>query len=566
MSDSAVERESMEVDVLYVGAGPATLASAYHLVKQIEAHNAKAEQSGDAPIEPPTILVIEKAASVGDHQLSGAVVNTKAVQELMPDFVEQGFPTEHICTNDMFYAFTRSMTIKSPIVPPMFKKKGYHVASLSNIVKWLAEKCEEAGIEIYPGFAAKEILTENGRVLGVRTGDMGVDKDGKHKATYQPGMDILAKVTVLGEGVRGSCTKQLIAEFGLEGLNPDTYETGIKEIWRIKPEKHMPGRVIHGSLYPDFFTQINGMWLYDMKDNLISFGVVTPLNSADPHNDPHMAAQIFKTTPFMRDLLEGGELIRYGAKTVPSGGLYSQPKLYCNGAVLVGDSANFLNIMKLSGVHTGMKSGMLAAEAIVDALATEDYSTNTLGGYTERYRASWLYQEHLEGRNFTGSNDIAPIFGMAVNIPLMLITGGRGLIDPIKTHPGYEVMKKLWELPPEKRKKKEIEFDGVLTFSKEHLVGFSGTQHEVDQPSHLVVADLELCATTCREEYGNPCESFCPAAVYEMVDDSEKPGEKKLLIHHENCVHCKTCDIADPYQVITWTTPEGGEGPDYTNM
>ena len=566
MSDSAVERESMEVDVLYVGAGPATLASAYHLVKQIEAHNAKAEQSGDAPIEPPTILVIEKAASVGDHQLSGAVVNTKAVQELMPDFVEQGFPTEHICTNDMFYAFTRSMTIKSPIVPPMFKKKGYHVASLSNIVKWLAEKCEEAGIEIYPGFAAKEILTENGRVLGVRTGDMGVDKDGKHKATYQPGMDILAKVTVLGEGVRGSCTKQLIAEFGLEGLNPDTYETGIKEIWRIKPEKHMPGRVIHGSLYPDFFTQINGMWLYDMKDNLISFGVVTPLNSADPHNDPHMAAQVFKTTPFMRDLLEGGELIRYGAKTVPSGGLYSQPKLYCNGAVLVGDSASFLNIMKLSGVHTGMKSGMLAAEAIVDALATEDYSTNTLGGYTERYRASWLYQEHLEGRNFTGSNDIAPIFGMAVNIPLMLITGGRGLIDPIKTHPGYEVMKKLWELPPEKRKKKEIEFDGVLTFSKEHLVGFSGTQHEVDQPSHLVVADLELCATTCREEYGNPCESFCPAAVYEMVDDSEKPGEKKLLIHHENCVHCKTCDIADPYQVITWTTPEGGEGPDYTNM
>ena len=566
MSDSAVERESMEVDVLYVGAGPATLASAYHLVKQIEAHNAKAEQSGDAPIEPPTILVIEKAASVGDHQLSGAVVNTKAVQELMPDFVEQGFPTEHICTNDMFYAFTRSMTIKSPIVPPMFKKKGYHVASLSNIVKWLAEKCEEAGIEIYPGFAAKEILTENGRVLGVRTGDMGVDKDGKHKATYQPGMDILAKVTVLGEGVRGSCTKQLIAEFGLEGLNPDTYETGIKEIWRIKPEKHMPGRVIHGSLYPDFFTQINGMWLYDMKDNLISFGVVTPLNSADPHNDPHMAAQVFKTTPFMRDLLEGGELIRYGAKTVPSGGLYSQPKLYCNGAVLVGDSASFLNIMKLSGVHTGMKSGMLAAEAIVDALATEDYSTNTLGGYTERYRASWLYQEHLEGRNFTGSNDIAPIFGMAVNIPLMLITGGRGLIDPIKTHPGYEVMKKLWERPPEKRKKKEIEFDGVLTFSKEHLVGFSGTQHEVDQPSHLVVADLELCATTCREEYGNPCESFCPAAVYEMVDDGEKPGEKKLLIHHENCVHCKTCDIADPYQVITWTTPEGGEGPDYTNM
>ncbi len=567
MSDAAIERESMEVDVLYVGAGPASLASAYHLVRQIEAHNKKAEQSGGDTIETPTILIIEKAAAVGDHQLSGAVVNPRAIAELMPDFVEQGFPTEHMCTHDMFYAFTRSMTIKSPIVPPMFKKRGYHVASVSNIVKWLAEKCEAVGIEIYPGFAAKEILTENGRVLGIRTGDMGVDKNGKPKGTFQPGMDILAKVTVLGEGVHGNCTKQLIADFGLEGLNPPTYETGIKEIWRVKPEKHQPGRVIHGSLYPDFFTQINGMWLYDMKDNLVSYGFVTPLNSSDPHNDPHMASQVFKTTPFMRDLLDGAELVRYGAKTVPSGGLYSQPKLYCDGAVLIGDSANFLNIMKLSGVHTGMKSGMLAAEAIVDALATGDFSTATLGGYMERYRASWLYQEHMEARNFTGSNDIAPIFGMAVNIPLMLITGGRGLIDPIKTHPDHEAMKKLWELAPEKRKKRqEIEFDGVLTFSKEHLVGFSGTQHEVDQPSHLVVADRDLCATTCREEYGNPCESFCPAAVYEMVDDSDKPGAKKLMIHHENCVHCKTCDIADPYQVITWTTPEGGEGPDYTLM
>ena len=563
---SEPERESMEVDVLYVGAGPATLASAYHLMKRVEAYNEKAEQSGGTPIEPPTILVIEKAASVGDHQLSGAVINPKAIAELIPDFVEQGFPTDYVCDKDMFYAFTRSMTLKSPITPPMFKKRGYHIASLSNVVKWLAEKCEALGIEIYPGFSAAEILTDGRKVLGVRTGDMGIDAHGNKKGTYQPGMDILAKVTVLGEGVRGSCTRQLLDKFEMHGENPQTYETGIKELWRVKPEKHMPGRVIHGSLFPDFFNQINGMWLYDMKDNIVSFGYVTPLTSENPNNDPHLGSQIFKTTPFMRDLLEGAELVRYGAKAIPAGGLYAQPKLYCDGALLVGDSASMLNIMKLSGVHQAMKSGMLAAETIIDAIAQDDFTTSTLGGYSERYRASWAYQEHVEGRNFSGSNEIHPLFGMAINIPLILITGGRGLIDPIKTHPGYQNMKKLWELPAELRKPEELEFDNVLTFSKEHLVGFSGTQHEADQPSHLVVADRDLCATTCAEEYGNPCEKFCPAAVYEMVDDTENPGKKKLFIHHENCVHCKTCDIADPYQVITWTTPQGGEGPDYTNM
>jgi len=563
---SQPERESMEVDVLYVGAGPATLASAYHLMKQIEAYNEMAEQGGREPIEPPTILVIEKAASVGDHQLSGAVVNPKAIEELMPDFVEQGFPTEHVCTHDYFYAFLKSFTLKSPITPPMFKKKGYHIASLSNVVKWMAEKCEELGIEIYPGFSADQILTEDGRVVGVRTGDMGVDKDGKPKSTFQPGMDIFAKVTVLGEGVRGSCTKQLLDRFDMHGENPQTYETGIKEIWRVKPEKHQPGRVIHGSIFPDFFKQINGMWLYDMKDNLVSFGFVTSLDSENPYNDPHLEAQKFKTCAFMRDLLEGAELVRYGAKCIPTGGLYAQPKLYCDGAMLVGDSGCFLNIIKLSGVHMAMKSGMLAAETIIDALVAKDFSSATLGAYTERYRASWAYEENLQNRNFTGSNEIHPLFAMGLNIPLMLITKGRGLIDPIRTHPSHTHYKKLWELPEELREKESFEFDNVLTFSKEHLVGFSGTQHEADQPSHLVVADTELCSTTCSQEYGNPCESFCPAAVYEMLPDPENPDRQKLFIHHENCVHCKTCDIADPYQVITWTTPQGGEGPDYTNM
>ena len=341
-----VERESLEVDVLFVGAGPATLVSALHLSRQVAAHNAKAEKSGGKTIEPPTILVIEKSASLGDHSLSGAVINPKAIAELMPDFMEQGFPTEYVCDDASFYMFFRSFTIKSPICPPNFQKTGYHVVSLSNVVKWLGTKCEEAGIEIYPGFAGDQLLVEGNRVVGVRIGDMGVDKNGKPKANYQPGMDIFAKVTVLGEGVRGSLTKQLIDRFELQGRYPQVYETGVKEIWRVKPEKHKPGRVIHGSLFPDFLSQFNGMWLYDMKDNLVSFGFVTMLDSKNPFNDPHLEAQKFKTTPFMRDLLDGAELVRYGAKALPVSGIYAQPKLYCDGAMLVGDAASMCNAFR----------------------------------------------------------------------------------------------------------------------------------------------------------------------------------------------------------------------------
>ena len=418
------ERESMEVDVLYVGAGPANLASAYHLMKQVELHNNEAEANGAEPIEPPVVLIIEKAAEVGDHQLSGAVINMKAFGELMPDFVEQGFPTEYICDDAQFIAFTRKHTFKSPICPPMFDKRGYHIASLSNIAKWMAEKCEELGVEIYPGFAAAEILTDGSRVTGVRTGDMGIDKNGKEKPTFQPGMDILAKVTILGEGVRGTLTEDIIERFELQGEHPQAFKTGIKEIWRVKPEKHKPGRVVHGSLFPDAFKSLDGMWLYDMKDNLVSFGYVTSLSAKNPNNDPHLNAQRFKTVPFMRDLLEGGELVRYGAKCVPMGGLYSQPKLYADGLLLVGDSAGMLNPMRLAGVHMAVKTGMLAAEAILEALSKDDFTAAQLGTYAEKYKQSWAYQEHREARNFEASADLSPYFAFA-NIPFMMLTGAE---------------------------------------------------------------------------------------------------------------------------------------------
>jgi electron-transferring-flavoprotein dehydrogenase len=557
------ERESMEVDVLYVGAGPATLASCLSLMNQVQAFNQAAEKAGRPGIEPPSVLVLEKAANVGDHMLSGAVMNPKGLRELVPDFEQQGFPTEYVCDYAGFWLFHPKGRLSLP-VPPNFRKKGYHVVSLSNVSKWLAERCEAAGVEIYPGFAGDELLLEGNRVVGVRTGDMGVDKHGAPKPNFQPGMDIHAKVTVIGEGVRGSLAKQLIERFELQGTNPQTFETGVKEIWRINPKKHKPGRVVHGMQFPEILQGFHGMWLYDMKDNLISYGFVTLLESEDPNCDPHLAAQKFKTTPWMRWLLEDAELVRYGAKCIPTGGLYSQPKLYHDGALLIGDSASMCNAQNLSGIHLAMKSGMLAAETIVEALDKHDTSSKTLGSYAERYRRSWAYQEHHQARNFAPSVQRG-IFFFGLNEPLRMISGGRGLLDPMSLDAGHTHMKRLSELPAAKGAE-PFQFDGKLTFSKEHLVQFSGTQHEVDQPSHLVVADTDLCATTCAEEYGNPCEKFCPAAVYEMVADTDNPGRKKLFIHHENCVHCKTCDIADPYQVITWTPPEGGEGPDYTQM
>jgi electron-transferring-flavoprotein dehydrogenase len=561
----AIERETMEVDVLYVGAGPATLASALHLMNQVAAYNARAERAGRPTLEPPSVLVLEKGASVGDHMLSGAVMNPKAISELVPDFREQGFPTEYVCNYAGFWLFHPKGKLSSPFVPPNFQKKGYHVVSLSNVAKWLAERCEAAGVEIYPGFAGDQLLIQGGRVVGVRTGDMGVDKHGRPKSTFQPGMDIHAKVTVIGEGVRGTLAKQLIQRFELEGANPQTFETGVKEIWRIDPKKHRPGRVVHGMAFPEILKGFHGMWLYDMQDNLISYGFVTVLDSESPNTDPHLAAQRFKTNPWMRWILDGAELVRYGAKCIPTGGLYAQPKLYVDGALLIGDSASMCNAQNLAGIHMAMKTGMLAAETIVDALAAADCSSKTLGGYAERYRRSWAFEEHWQARNFAASTERGVAFFL-MNEPLRMLTKGRGLMDDMRVSADHTHMKKLWELPEGEREKEPFEFDGKLTFTKEHLVQFSGTQHEVDQPSHLVVADTDLCRDQCSEEYGNPCERFCPAAVYEMIPDPEHPGKKKLFIHHENCVHCKTCDVADPYQVITWTPPQGGEGPDYTRM
>jgi electron-transferring-flavoprotein dehydrogenase len=564
----AVERDRLDVDILFVGAGPGNLASVIRL----------ADLCQERGIEPPAILVIEKAPEIGGHQLSGAVMNPVAIAELIPDYRESGFPCDSEVTQEAAYFLTAKRAIKFPITPPQFANHGNLICSLSDVVKWMAEQAEARGIEIYPGFPAAKLLFDEERVVGVQIQDRGIDKDGSPKGNFEPGPEIFAKCVVLAEGPRGSCTKQLLdKQPQLRGANPQIYATGCKEIWKIKPENHVPGRVIHTMGWPHDPETFGGSWIYDMKDHTLSIGFATGLECPSPYNDAHDNLQRFKLHPFIRALLDGGELVRYGAKTIPEGGLFSQPRLYTDGALLVGDSAGFCNGERLKGIHMAMKSGMLAAEAILDALGKDDFSAEGLKSVEERYRDSWAYAEHRKSRNFhaawkwvpkmprwLGWARQAPFF---LNTGVAMITGGRGLQKMITAEEDHLHMRKLSELTPAQLAKKEkVAYDNKYTFDKVTAVDFAGSRHEIDQPHHLVVADTDICTDRCTEEYGNPCEHFCPAEVYEMVDHPEKPGKKQLMIHHENCVHCKTCDIADPYAIITWTTPEGGDGPDYTRM
>jgi electron-transferring-flavoprotein dehydrogenase len=562
------ERDRLDVDILFVGAGPANLAAAIHLADQCQARG----------VELPSILVIEKAEEIGGHQLSGAVIYPIGIAELIPEYREKGFPLEYEVTRDSVYFLTAKNAIKFPIPPPQFANHGNLVCSISKLVKWMGEQAESRGIEIYPGFPAARLLFEGDRVVGVQVEDRGIDKESKQKANFEAGPEIYAKCVVLGEGTRGSCAKQLLERFpDLAGPNPQVYATGIKEIWKVKPENHVPGRVIHTMGWPLDPATLGGSWIYDMKDNLVSVGFVTHLDCQNPYSDPHDSMQRFKLHPFIRKLLDGAEIVRCGAKTVPVGGLFSQPRLYTDGVLLVGDTASFCNGERLKGVHMAIKSGMLGAETLLEAIQKDDFSAETLRIVQEKYEQSWAYTEHRKARNFHAAwkwvHKMPRWLGWARQLPFFLntgvamITGGRGLASQISAAEDHTHVKKLSDLSPSQLARKEkVAYDNKYTFDKDTAVNYAGSRHEVDQPHHLVVSDKNICTDRCTEEYGNPCEHFCPAAVYEMTDHPEKPGKKQLLIHHENCVHCKTCDIADPYAVITWTTPEGGDGPDYTLM
>ena len=565
-----IEREQLEMDVVFVGAGPANLAAALHLKAKIAEHDEFIEKGvkKGRKIGDLEIAIVEKGSFVGAHILSGAVMDPIAIRELMPDFLEQGCPVDSAVTKDAFWYLTESRGINAPIVPPPLKNKGKYIVSLSKVCEWLGEKCEEAGINIFPEFPASEVLYgENDQVIGIRTGDKGIDKDGKPKGNFEAGVDLIAKVTVLGEGSRGSLAKQLVQRLGLDvGKEVQVFSLGIKELWEVPAGNFEEGKVVHTLGFPSDTETYGGGWIYGMKNNVVSIGYVTGLDYKDPNIDPHAEFQKFKTHPKVAEVLAGGKMIKYGAKTINAGGYWTMPKLFADGVLLVGDCASFLNGQRIKGIHTAMKSGMLAAETIVSAFEHEDFSSKTLKHFEEKVNLSWIYDELHPVRNFHAAFQSGR-WSALINTGLQFLTGGLAWGFMPKEHhvAGHERMEKLAEYPNNGKRYENLKFDKELTFDKVTDVFHAGVAHDEDQPSHLHVLDTEICATRCAEEYGNPCQRFCPAAVYEM-EFNTTTERKELKVNFSNCVHCKTCDVADPYQIINWVTPEGGGGPNYKGM
>lgn len=555
----SAQREILEVDVLFVGAGPASLAGAIRLQQLIEAHNAESDH--DQRLDP-SIVVLEKGADLGAHALSGAVVDPRSLRELFPEDWRE-VPFEGRVDREQLWWMTRKRGFSMPI-PPMLENEGKYVASLGRMMKWMGEKAEQAGVEIFCGFPAVNPLFDGDRVTGVRTGDQGLDHKGNRKDNYQPGVDVHAAVTVLGEGPRGTLSTQLERRLALGGPNPQVYAVGIKEIWDLPAGRLAPGEVIHTLGWPLDCRTFGGGFIYGMQDNQAIVGLVVGLDYRNPKLDAHTEFQRLKTHPKVASLLEGGKMAFYGAKAIPEGGWWARPQCYGDGFLIIGDSGGFLNSQRLKGIHLAIKSGMLAAESTFEGLKAGDTSAQTLSGFEDKVRESWIHDELWEVRNFHQAFDRGVLAGM-LQAGLGMLTRGRGfgIFDRLRTRPGHQRMRKLETQLPEPV---AVEYDGVLTFDKLADVYNSGTSHEEDQPCHLLVADTDICIHQCSVEYGNPCRHFCPAAVYEMVEEASSPTGNRLQINASNCVHCKTCDIMDPYQIITWVPPEGGGGPNYGRM
>ncbi len=563
---SGVERPQMDADVVIVGGGPAGMACALRLSQLIDAHNAA---NPDAQVSKENIYVLEKAREVGQHCLSGALLDPRSMNELLPGW-EKEAPIEAPVTKESVYYLTEKRKFKAPITPPPMRDHGNYVISINRFTKWLGEKVEAAGITLFTGFAGSELLIEEGKVVGVRTDDKGVDKRGEPKSNFEPGYDLKTKVLVLAEGTRGSLTKQLVGRFDLDKhRNPQTYGVGVKELWEVPSGRIAPGEVIYTLGYPLTFHEYGGAWIYGGKDNVVSLGYVTGLDYEDPRIDPQHVLQAFKTHPFIAKLLEGGKMIRYGAKSLPYGGWWALPPLSGDGWMIIGDSAGFLNSQRLKGIHLAIKSGMLAAETAFDALLKGDASKQRLLDYPAKVQASWIREELWPVRNFHQGFEQGFVQGM-LHTAFQQITGGHGLRNRYPAEAGHRKMRPIWDMLGYGKRRDAIlgpaKGDGKLTFDKLTDLYHSGTKHEEDQPSHLVIHDTNICSTRCTKEFGNPCTNFCPANVYEMVDAQDVPGGKEIHLNPSNCVHCKTCDIMDPYEIITWVPPEGGGGPNYDGM
>jgi electron-transferring-flavoprotein dehydrogenase len=553
MSD---ERETLELDVVFVGAGPASLAGAYHLARL-------AREAG----REISIGILEKGREIASHALSGAVVDPRALRELFPDDWRSA-PFEGRIEHEKLLFLTAKRSLSLPIPPPL-ENEGNYVASLGKLLKWMAPRVEAAGVDIFFEFPAAQALVEDGRVVGVRTGDKGISREGHRKANYEPGVDVRAQAVVLGEGPRGTLVKQLDARLDLwRGKNPQVYALGIKEVWDLPPGRIHPGEVIHTLGWPLGFDTFGGGFLYGMQNDQLIAGLVVGLDYRNPLLDPHAEFQRLKTHPAIAPLLAGGKMAFYGAKALPEGGWWSMPKLSGDGFLLIGDSAGMLNGQRLKGIHLAMMSGMLAAETIFEALQAGGATAERLAAYEAKVDASWIKEEMWPVRNFHQAFDHGLVAGM-LQAGVGLATGGRGwgIFNRLETRPGHQRMIPL-DTPEGRRLPgpEPLRPDGQLTFDRLADVYNSGTAHDEDQPVHLLVADTDVCIYHCAQEYANPCQRFCPAAVYEMVPDPASPTGERLQINASNCVHCKTCDIMDPYGIITWVPPEGGDGPNYSKM
>ena len=552
-------RETLEVDVLIVGGGPAGMSAALRLAQLQKA------QGG----EPLSIAVLEKAREAGAHMLSGAMLDPSALRELVPDFIQQGAPLASEVHHEHVYFLTKTAKIPFPITPPPLQNHGNYIISLNRFVKWMAGLVEAEGIDLFAGFPASEVLYEEDRVVGVRTRDQGIDKHGAKKSTFEAGVDIRAKVTILCDGVRGNLTKQVVRRLALdEGRQPQLYAIGIKELWELPKDRIKPGTVIHTLGYPLRMEEFGGAFLYAMPDGIVSFGLVVGLDYKDPMFDPHQTFQHLKQHPAFASILQGGQMVRYGAKALPEGGWHTIPRVHADGLLIAGDAGGFVNSMRLKGIHLAMRTGMLAAESAFEAIRANDTSSARLRTYEERINTSEVRRELYPVRNVHQSFNYGLLPGLMYS-GLSLVTGGWWVKDPMPAHAGYERMATLADYysanqPDVDAPVRPAKIDRQLTFDKLTNVHYSGTRHLEDQPSHLIVHDTNICSTRCRVEYGNPCTRFCPANVYEMVDAGD--GTKKLQINASNCVHCKTCDIMDPYQIIDWVPPEGGGGPQYEGM